>query len=100
MKKIFVTVIFLLLILNTPPTWAGEIERIQAKGEITVSLNRGYPPFAMENDGKLFGLDVDLAVTCIVAKTEKEMDPSYWQKEDKPGGQLLSQLLVNPFFQT
>ena len=62
MKKIFVTVIFLLLILNTPSTWAGEIERIQAKGEITVSLNRGYPPFAMEKDGKLFGLDVDLAI--------------------------------------
>ncbi|MDB4442440.1 transporter substrate-binding domain-containing protein [bacterium] len=61
MKKIFVTVIFLLLILNTPSTWAGEIERIQAKGEITVSLNRGYPPFAMEKDGKIFGLDVDLA---------------------------------------
>lgn len=54
----------------------------------------------MGKDGKIFGLDIDLAVTCIVAKTEKEMDPSYWQKEDKPGGQLLSQLLVNPFFQT
>ena len=61
MKKIFVSVIFFLLILNTPSTWAGEIERIQAKGEITVSLNRGYPPFAMEKDGQIFGLDVDLA---------------------------------------
>ena len=65
MKKIFATVIFLMLILNTPSTWAGEIERIQAKGEITVSLNRGYPPFAMENSGKLFGLDVDLAIAVI-----------------------------------
>ena len=61
----------------------------QAKGEITVSLNRGYPPFAMEKDGKIFGLDVDLAVTCIVAKTEDEMDSSYWKKEDKQSGQLI-----------
>ena len=29
----------------------------------------------------------DLAVTCIVAKTENEMDISYWQKEDKSVGQ-------------
>jgi polar amino acid transport system substrate-binding protein len=40
---------------------AGELERIQNKGVITVSLNREYPPFAMQKDGKLFGLDVDLA---------------------------------------
>lgn len=40
---------------------AGEIERIQAKGVITVSLNREYPPFAMKKDGRLSGLDVDLA---------------------------------------
>ena len=40
---------------------AGEIERIQAKGELVVSLNKGYPPFAMEIDGRLAGLDVDLA---------------------------------------
>ena len=51
-----------LLLLIAAPSWGGEIERIQAKGEITVSLNRGYPPFAMENSGKLFGLDVDLAI--------------------------------------
>ena len=40
---------------------AGEIERIQAKGEIVVSLNRGTPPFCMEIKGELIGLDVDLA---------------------------------------
>ena len=40
---------------------AGELERIQNKGVITVSLNREYPPFAMQKDGKPFGLDVDLA---------------------------------------
>jgi len=50
------------LTLITSISWGGEIERIQAKGEITISLNRGYPPFAMETDGKLFGLDVDLAI--------------------------------------
>jgi polar amino acid transport system substrate-binding protein len=41
---------------------AGEIERIQAKGEIVVSLNRGTPPFCMEVKGELTGLDVDLAL--------------------------------------
>jgi len=51
-----------MLLVTVGPSWAGEIERIQAKGEIMVSLNRGYPPFAMENGGKLFGLDVDLAI--------------------------------------
>ena len=30
----------------------------------------------------------DLAVTCIVARTENEMDLSYWQKEEKSTGQL------------
>ena len=61
MHKFCIFVIALLL-LTAAPSRAGEIERIQAKGEITVSLNRGYPPFAMESDGKLFGLDVDLAI--------------------------------------
>ncbi|MEE4266287.1 MAG: transporter substrate-binding domain-containing protein [Desulfobacteraceae bacterium] len=60
MKNTFVFVITLMLLL-APCSWGGEIARIQAKGEITVSLNRGYPPFAMEKDGKIFGLDVDLA---------------------------------------
>ncbi len=30
----------------------------------------------------------DLAVTCIVAKTENQMDISCWQSDDKPVGQL------------
>jgi polar amino acid transport system substrate-binding protein len=45
----------------TPLVQAGEIERIQAKGELVVSLNKGYPPFSMVIDNKLQGLDVDLA---------------------------------------
>jgi polar amino acid transport system substrate-binding protein len=40
---------------------AGEIEQIQAKGEVVVSLNKEYPPFAMVIDGQPVGLDVDLA---------------------------------------
>lgn len=44
-----------------PLVQAGEIERIQAKGELVVSLNKGYPPFSMVLDNKLYGLDVDLA---------------------------------------
>ena len=60
MKKTCVFVIALMLLI-APCSWGGEIERIQAQGEVTVSLNRGYPPFAMEKDGNIFGLDVDLA---------------------------------------
>jgi hypothetical protein len=45
--------IFALLLLMTPLSWSGEIERIQEKGEITVSLNRGYPPFSMEKEGTI-----------------------------------------------
>lgn len=41
---------------------AGEIERIREKGEIAVSLNKGYPPFCMEVKGELTGIDVDLAL--------------------------------------
>jgi polar amino acid transport system substrate-binding protein len=44
-----------------PFAQAGEIERIQAKGELVVSLNKGYPPFSMVLDNKLRGIDVDLA---------------------------------------
>ncbi len=40
---------------------AGEIDQIQAKGEIVVSLNKEYPPFSMGEKGKHTGLDVDLA---------------------------------------
>ena len=60
MKKYFVFILTLLLLLASN-CWSGEIERIQEKGEIVVSLNRGYPPFSMEKDDKVFGLDVDLA---------------------------------------
>ncbi|MBL0714367.1 MAG: transporter substrate-binding domain-containing protein [Desulfosarcina sp.] len=40
---------------------AGEIERIQARGELVVSLNKDYPPFSMQIEGQPAGLDVDLA---------------------------------------
>jgi polar amino acid transport system substrate-binding protein len=60
MNKICIFAVTLLLLIS-PASWSGEIERIREKGEITVSLNRGYPPFCIEKDGKVFGLDVDLA---------------------------------------
>ena len=44
-----------------PALQAGEIERIQEKGELIVSLNKDYPPFSMEKEGRPTGLDVDLA---------------------------------------
>jgi len=40
---------------------AEEIDRIRAKGEIVVSINRGYPPFAIVDKDEIQGLDVDLA---------------------------------------
>ena len=57
-------IIWLLVIMTIPvsASSAGEIERIVAKGEIVVSLNKGYPPFAMDIEGRLTGLDVDLAM--------------------------------------
>lgn len=39
---------------------AGEIDRIKAKGEIVISLNKGYPPFSMTVENQLIGLDVEL----------------------------------------
>lgn len=55
--------IILILCLASGATclYAGELDRIQARGEIVVSLNRDYPPFAMMIDDQLSGLDVDLA---------------------------------------
>jgi polar amino acid transport system substrate-binding protein len=49
------------LVIGLPWVQAGQIETIQAKGELVVSINKGYPPFAMQVDGRLAGLDVDLA---------------------------------------
>jgi polar amino acid transport system substrate-binding protein len=53
----FFSVFFFITIMSQ----AGEIERIKKSGVITVSLNRDYPPFSMQESGKIFGLDVDLA---------------------------------------
>lgn len=51
----------LCFMIGAPQLIAGEIERIQARGELVVSLNKGYPPFAMLDGDQLRGLDVDLA---------------------------------------
>jgi polar amino acid transport system substrate-binding protein len=50
-----------ILILVLPQVNAGEIDRIKDKGEIVVSLNKGYPPFSIVNKDVISGLDVDLA---------------------------------------
>jgi len=60
MKK-WTGILIAVVLLWPPGSMAGEIERIQQKGVITVSLNRDYPPFAMERGDVLTGLDVDLA---------------------------------------
>jgi polar amino acid transport system substrate-binding protein len=54
-------IVGLCLIVCTAVGHAGEIERIQAKGELVVSLNKGYPPFSMLINDQPAGLDVDLA---------------------------------------
>ncbi|MBC2709550.1 MAG: transporter substrate-binding domain-containing protein [Desulfosarcina sp.] len=54
--------ILIIVMLMVPVSGqAGEIQRIQEQGVITVSLNRDYPPFSMEKAGTVIGLDVDLA---------------------------------------
>ncbi len=60
MQRLLSIVLIALLCMAATAT-AGEIERIQQKGQIVVSLNRGYPPFCMTIDQALTGLDVDLA---------------------------------------
>lgn len=54
-------VVGLASVIWVPVLWAGEIERIQARGELVVSLNKGYPPFAMMEGERVIGLDADLA---------------------------------------
>ena len=60
MKKWFV-LFSLCLVVWSSFAQAAELEHIEKNGVITVSLNREYPPFAMQKDGKPFGLDVDMA---------------------------------------
>ncbi|BBO67531.1 amino acid ABC transporter substrate-binding protein [Desulfosarcina alkanivorans] len=54
--------ILLISVLTVPVfSQAGELQRIRERGVINVSLNREYPPFSMVKDGRIVGLDVDLA---------------------------------------
>ncbi|MEE4266288.1 MAG: dicarboxylate/amino acid:cation symporter [Desulfobacteraceae bacterium] len=78
---------------------AGAIMLMMVLDSVGLKVEAGSPvamAYAM-----IFGIDAlldmgrtacnvtgDMAVTCIVAKTEDEMDSSYWQREDKPGSQL------------
>ncbi|MCP3943689.1 MAG: transporter substrate-binding domain-containing protein [Desulfobacteraceae bacterium] len=45
----------------TPLALAGEIEKIQTKGELVVSLHEGSPPFSILLNNQLRGIDVDIA---------------------------------------
>ncbi|MDM8552197.1 transporter substrate-binding domain-containing protein [Desulfobacterales bacterium HSG2] len=58
MKKISLVVAILLSVAL--PLQAGEIERIKEKGEIVVSLNKGYPPFSITEGKEIIGLDADM----------------------------------------
>lgn len=60
MKRYIAVLLFTVLVVPVVCP-AGEIQRIQEKGLLTVSLNRDYPPFSMEKEGTVLGLDVDLA---------------------------------------
>jgi polar amino acid transport system substrate-binding protein len=60
MKRVFI-ILLAILWLALPYVYAGDIERIKAKGEIVISVNKGYPPFCMVANGEIIGLDVDLA---------------------------------------
>lgn len=59
MKKIFILILVFFLFFITG-LQAGEIERIKEKGEIVVSLNKGYPPFCMVINDEITGFDVEL----------------------------------------
>ena len=60
MKRAFL-ILLAILGLALPQVNAGEIDRIKDKGEIVVSVNKGYPPFCVVGKDDIIGLDVDLA---------------------------------------
>ena len=64
LRWLIVTNMSLCLLFNVAISgnlYAGEIDQIQGKGEIIVSLNKDYPPFSMGGENQNTGLDVDLA---------------------------------------
>ena len=62
---------------------AGEIERIMNKGELRVSLNKGYPPFCIIENNKIQGLDVDLAklIADYLGVKVKFITPSLYKEQ-------------------
>ena len=60
MKRALI-IFFSILSLVLPDAHAGEIDRIRNKGEIMVSVNKGYPPFCIVGKDGITGLDVELA---------------------------------------
>ena len=79
---------------------AGAIMLMMVLESVGLKIETGTPvamAYAM-----IFGIDAlldmgrtacnvtgDLAVTCAVAKTENEMDQSFWDREKEPTGQLI-----------
>ena len=89
--------------ISTGFVQAGEIERIQGKGEIVVSLNKGYPPFCMTVNDELTGLDVDLAQMIaehLGVKAKFILPELYKEQIPKPLANKIRQeehTLANPF---
>ena len=48
-------------LLGSLPACAGSFDDIVASGVLRVAVYRDYPPFSYEENGKLVGIDVDLA---------------------------------------
>lgn len=53
MKTAFARLILIALLCLPWAAGAGEIEAIQDRGVLVVSLNKGYPPFAMSSEGQM-----------------------------------------------
>lgn len=60
--KRYLLISMMVMVMVTVHSQAGELQRIRERGTITVSLNRDYPPFSMQEGDTLLGLDVDLAL--------------------------------------
>ncbi len=71
MKKISVMLVCVFVLLFSTVVFAGPtIDRIVKKGELVVGTSGDYPPFSAKGkDGKLIGLDIDLA-TAIASVME------------------------------
>ncbi len=49
------------LLFNAPAAFALSYDDIVEKGEISIAVYRDFPPFSYQKEGKLVGIDVDIA---------------------------------------